>query len=257
MAKQYQIKWKQTDYLSLGRAISNFNKTKNELIGMEKYNNVILPETLNYQDVKDRIKTRAELNRVISSLREFGKGKSLEIYKTEMGDKILNWEHKELEGAKRRIVKRLTANLEKYQTPNEQGYTRAQMGSTTYRKLMNNIEKFTNYEANKGYDFKEMRNVMYSIGDKDYTVRKAIVYRDNYIKVMKKYEHFDNYKLLERKMQSLKNPVEFFEFFDKDEITVDLTYQSDQFYSQQEFNSFLERLGIDIDEDTINSEERG
>lgn len=257
MAKQYQIKWKQTDYLSLGRAISNFNKTKNELIGMEKYNNVILPETLNYKEVKERIKTRAELNRVLSSLREFGKGKSLEIYKTEMGDKILNWEHRELESAKRRIVKRLSVNLEKYQTPNEQGYTRVQMGSTTYRKLLNNIEKFTNYEANKGYEFKEIRNTIYSIGDKDYTIRKAIVYRDNYIKEMKKYEHFDNYKLLEAKMQSLKNPVEFFEFFDKDEITVDLTYQSDQFYQQQEFNSFLERLGIDLEEDTINSEERG
>lgn len=253
MAKEYAIKWKQTDYLSLGRAISNFNKTKNELAKEET--KLILPETLNYQDVKKNIKTRKEFNRIVNSLRGFGKGDSLEVYETYSGDKITNWEHQELEKEKNRIIKRLNKNLEKYTTPNEQGFTRVQMGNSEARKIIANIEKFKDYEKQKGYEFKQIRNLIHNVGDIDYEYRKASIYRDNYMNEMKKYAHFDNYEILEKKMQSLKNPKEFFEYFSKDEITIDLTYQSDQFYTQQAFNSFLERLGIEINTDTINSEE--
>lgn len=255
MAKEYQIKWKQTDYLTLGRAVSKFNKVKNELARQEK--DAILPATLDYKEVKENIKTRKQLNNLLSSLRKFGKEDSLQIYETSSGDKITMWEHRELEKEKNRIVRRLNKKLEKYTTPNEQGFTRVQMGSSEARKIMEDIEKFKNYEMQKGYDFKVRRDIIHSIGDIDYEFRKATTYRENYINEMKKYSHFDNYELLKQKMEELKNPKEFFEYFSKDEITVDLTYQSDQFYAQQDFNSFLERLGIDIEEDTINSEERG
>ena len=258
MAKEYQIKWKQTDYLNLGRAISNFNKKKNELERLEKYENVILPYTLNYQEVKERITTRKELNRYINALRKFGKGNSLEIYKTQMGDNILNWEHQELEKNKARIVKRLSERLIPFETPNNQGITRVQMGSTKYYKILNDIERFKNYETNKGYDFKQLRYVMQKIGTEDYSMRKAITFRKNYMNVMEKYQDFDNYETLKKKMEAIKNPIDFFKYFGKDDTSsdFDLTYQSEQFFAQQEFNRWLERLGIDINEDTIFSEER-
>ena len=161
MAKDYQIKWKQTDYLTLGRAISKFNKVKNELERQEK--DVILPAELDYKEVKENIRTRKQLNNLLSSLRKFGKEDSLQIYKTSSGDKITMWEHRELEKEKNRIVRRLNKKLEKYTTPNEQGFTRVQMGSSEARKIMKDIEKFKNYEMQKGYDFKLRRDIIHSI----------------------------------------------------------------------------------------------
>lgn len=64
-----QIKWKQKDYLSLGRAVSQFNKKINELNKEEK--KLYLPELKNYKDIKSKILTRNELNRVIRSLKSF------------------------------------------------------------------------------------------------------------------------------------------------------------------------------------------
>ena len=55
------------------------------------------------------------------------------------------------------------------------------------------------------------------------------------------------------KLNTLNNPLEFYNFVKNDEITVDLTYVSDQIFKEQAFNSFLIRLGFDV-EDTITNE---
>lgn len=234
MAKDYQIKWKQSDYLTLGRAISNFNKKKNELERLEKYENVILPYTLNYQEVKENIKTRKELNRMLSSLREFGKGNSLEIYKTEAGDNILNWEHKELEKEKRRIIKRLTTKLENYEKPNAQGFTKAQMGNSQARAIMANIERFKEYEMQRGYDFKIIKNLMHSIGDNDYEFRKAIVYQENFMKELENLmKNSNEFKKVYDYFKKIKNPIEFFKTTQKSEVLQDffLWYQQPENYA--------------------------
>ena len=45
---QSQIKWKQGDYVKLGKAVSEFNKKVNELRNEE--NKLYLPETIKYKD---------------------------------------------------------------------------------------------------------------------------------------------------------------------------------------------------------------
>lgn len=71
MATQGKIRWQQKDYLSLGRAVANFNKKINELQKEEK--KLYLPETKNYKEIKQNIQTRNELNRIINSLKRFSK----------------------------------------------------------------------------------------------------------------------------------------------------------------------------------------
>lgn len=67
--KQYLIKWKRSDYITLGKAISNFNKKRNKLLNdvEEKF----LPHSYDYHTQKKRIKTRRELNRFIKELKKF------------------------------------------------------------------------------------------------------------------------------------------------------------------------------------------
>ena len=64
-----QIKWRKGDYIWLGKAVSQFNRKINELQKEESRN--YLPDVLNYEDIKENITTRRELQRVIKSLRKY------------------------------------------------------------------------------------------------------------------------------------------------------------------------------------------
>lgn len=94
MATQNKIKWQQKDYVTLGKAVANFNKKINELNKEEK--KLYLPDTINYKEVKENIVTRNELNRIIKSLKRFSKEGSEDIYTTKAGEQMTNWERQEL-----------------------------------------------------------------------------------------------------------------------------------------------------------------
>ena len=50
-------------------------------------------------------------------------------------------------------------------------------------------------------------------------MKKAIVFRENYLKEMEKYSHFDNYEKLMKKLRSFTNPISFFNFVSQNELT--------------------------------------
>ena len=58
-----------------------------------------------------------------------------------------------------------------------------------------------------------------------------------------RYSTFENYDKLYNKVKDM-SPDEFLKFMKANELTEDLTYQSDQYYSQVEFNSYLQDLGL-------------
>ena len=123
------IRWKQTDYLNLGREVSRFNKKINELNKEEK--KLYLPEIQDYRNVRDRIHTRAELNRVISSLRRFSKEGAEEIYTNNAGEVMTNWEHNELVRQQRIAERNLRNEAKELEQPNLSGYSKAQMRKFT------------------------------------------------------------------------------------------------------------------------------
>ena len=249
MSNSSLIRWKQGDYVSLGRAVSSFNKKINELNAEER--KLYLPDEVNYKEIKQNITTRRELKRIINSLRRFNREGAEDLYITKAGEEISKWERREL-GIQSRIAQtRLKKELEKLNEPLETGYSRVQMGSVRAREIKAQLKNLKDFENKKGYEFNKLKNRISTVGTSDYEMKKAIIYRENYINEMEKYKSLDNYELLQAKFDELKNPISFYEFMSKDELTVDLTYQSDQFYAQQSFNSFLERLGIDLNVDSV------
>ena len=254
---QSEIRWKRGDYIKLGKAVSDFNKKINELQTEE--NKLYLPEKIEYKEAKENITTRSELNRIINSLRRFKREGAEELYTTEAGEQITKWERREL-GIQSRIAQtRLRLELKELNKPLESGFSRVQMGSTRVREIEAQIKNLKQIENKKGYEFKRLKERIQNIGRSDYIMKKAMIYRENYLKEMEKYSHFDNYDKLMTKLNSIQNPVSFYEYVSKNELTQDLTYQSDQYYSQQEFNRFVEELGIEnIDDSEINeiSEEK-
>lgn len=244
-----QINWKQGDFVRLGRAVAQFNKKVNELNREEK--KLYLPETINYKEAKENITTRKELNRLINSLRRFQKEGAEDLYTTQAGEQISKWERREL-GIQSRIAQtRLKAELKTLNEPTENGFSRVQMGSLRAREIEAQIKNLKQIETKVGYEFNMLKRRIASLGASDYTMKKAIVFRENYINEMKKYSHFDNYDKLMNKLNSIKNPISFFNFVSQNELTGDLTYQSDETYTQEAFNSFVQDFGIEIDEDSI------
>lgn len=250
-----RINWKRGDFVSLGRAVAQFNKKINELNREE--NKLYLPETIKYKEAKENITTRKELNRLINSLRRFQRQGAEDLYKTGAGEEISKWERKEL-GIQSRIAQtRLKAELKKLNVPQENGFSRVQMGSIRAREIEAQIKNLKQIETKAGYEFNMLKRRIATQGASDYTMKKAIAFRENYLNEMKKYSHFDNYDKLMNKLQSLTNPISFFNFVSQNELTGDLTYQSDETYTQEAFNRFVQDFGIEISKDSISLSEKG
>lgn len=243
------IKWKKGDYISLGKAVAEFNKKINKLQREEDL--TYLPAKIDYKEARDNITTRRELNRLINSLRRFQREGAEELYQTEAGELMTIWERKEL-GLQSRIAQtRLEQELAKLNEPLESGFSRAEMGSNRAKEIRAQLENLKQIETKKGYKMKRLKESISKSGVLDYTMKKALIYRENYLKEMEKYSHLDNYDKLMNKLKSISNPIAFFDFVSQDEVAVDLTYQSEEYYAQEEFNYYLESLGIEITEDTI------
>ena len=241
------IRWNRGNETTLKIAISSFNKKINELQRIEK--KAYLPETLEFSEVKKQITTESELKRFVKSLRNFKKEGSEDLYVTQAGEEITTWEKRELDKQIKIATNRLQRKLDELNRPDSSGYSRVQMGSVEARTIEAQLKNLANFESKKGYEFKRQKERIKSSGTADYQMRKAITFRENYILEMKKYAHLENYDKLKKKMYSLKNPLDFYDFVSKNELLVDLTYQSDEYYTQEEFNRFVsEDWGILIDE---------
>lgn len=119
------IRWKNTDYLTLGRAVAQFNRKINELNKEEK--KLYLPENITYSNVKEGIQTRAELNRVINSLRRFSKQGAEDLFQNSAGEQMTVWEHGELLRQRRIAERNLKKEAQEFETPVSSGYSKAQM----------------------------------------------------------------------------------------------------------------------------------
>lgn len=75
------IRWKQSDYIKLGKAIKAYNKKVENL--QDEYSSSYLPSLIDYKEAKTSITTRKELNRLLNSLKQFQKENATDLYVTE------------------------------------------------------------------------------------------------------------------------------------------------------------------------------
>lgn len=237
------IRWKRSDYITLGKAVANFNKKIKNLESLE--NAEYLPDKINYNEIKGNILTRKELKRIIKSLKDFQKETATNLYRTEAGEIMTQWEHAELQGLQKKAIKRIKEELSELNEKTETGFSFTEMGSSKVRELKAQLKNLEKFESVKGREFTRLIERLQNVGRDDYTIRKAQIYMDNYLKEMEKYKNFEGYEELMKKLTSFRNPIKFYNFMkNKNELVTDLTYQSDQYYSQEEFNMFLLDLEI-------------
>lgn len=217
-------------------------------------NKLYLPNLIEYKEAKENITTRQELNRLVNSLRRFNREGAEELYTTKGGEQMTKWERKEL-GIQSRIAQtRLRQELKQLNEPTSSGYSRAQMGSQRVKEINAQLKNLKLIESKVGYDFKNLVTRLHNLGRSDYSMRKAITYRENYFSMIEKaYKNFDNYDKLVKKLETFKNPLSFYEFLSQNELLADITYMYDMgtegiagVSDQDKFNYLLESVGIQI-----------
>lgn len=238
------------DYANLGKAVQKFNR---EVKKLERINQeVTAPSQIEIENLKQTVITKNGLNEAIKNLREFN-AKTVDAVKLESGELITDWELARLTENRDRAVGDVTKQLKTYEQKGESGFSRAEMGSTSYNQLqaqLNNLDDIFSKTIST------LRRKLEG-HDVDEGLRKARLFKANYMKEMEKYKGFAGYDALLSKLKGIRNPKTFYKYVSKNELAGDLTYQSDQYFTQEAFLNFAKSLGVDISgiEEPANSSE--
>lgn len=243
------IRWKRGDYIKLAKAVNKYNKQVNELQakGID-----YVPEVKNYQSLKNDIYTRKELNRLVNSLKKFSIETSKKV-DLPSGESMTAWEYKEIRLARNRARRYLEGRLEQQQRENP--YAKFGLETKEIEQTRKTIESLNKLEKAQGkFEMNRLIQRIKNLGSYDSEMRRASQYRDNYMKALEQMSNYDNYDLLKNKLDSIKNPEQFYEYVNQSTTLSDLfnyyeTSPDAQTYggfdnNQEAFNSSLEQLGL-------------
>ena len=248
------IRWNRSDYAKLRSAVTQFNKKVNELEKLVDESD-FLPEEKSYQELKEHIVSRRELNRVIKSLKDFNKETGVKII-TPGGQELTKWEMTQLNRAQRRALN----NLAKEEGQIVLGRQSIGMGDERLQEIEATRKSINKLGSVKGSDFKRIASRIESVGRTDYKLARDKQFRDNFMKAMKELKNYDNYDVFVKELSKIKNPTKFYEYINQNStIMSDLFkwYKDDNgtiiyggFASNQDaFNTALEKdFGIDLKE---------
>ena len=238
MAKQYNIKWNRSDIGKLSSAVRQFNKTIKKLESAES--DLVLPDVVDYKELKSGITTRQELNRLIGSLRRFTNPAKQKAIKLDSGIEITAWEYTELKAERRRAEKRLTGELFGLEAT-------LGTGNKRINEIRGTIASLQKLETATGEDFKRIRERIKVQGTSDFNRKKAKTFQDNFIKAFK---GMGRNEIVEY-AQKFRDPEEFWnaikdsgfanlqEFYDESEGILRFSMDSDERYFYE-----LEQLGL-------------
>lgn len=242
------IRWKRGDYIKLGQAVSRFNKIINELDTDERN---FLPELKDYKEIKDHITSRKELNRIIKSLRRVDTENLLNTKILESGEEISKWEYQELNKARRRAFR----NLELERESILKDRPSIGMGDERLSEIHAIEQSFIDLENRTGKDLKRLKTRIFSVGRSDYKLSRDELFRRNFYKALEGISNFQNYDILKKELDKIKNPTKFYEFVKKSPVLMDLFLwykESDSLFyggfndNEEAFNStLLFHLGIE------------
>lgn len=115
------------------------------------------------------------------------------------------------------------------------------MGNTGYMFYKDRIKKIDNLFSYTGYKFRDYRAQVLAQGSKDWVLRKQQIFMDNYKSAFEKYSHFNNYKKWEVIVDFYKRkPTAFYNSMKQDIDLIDLQYNSDETFTEAEFDRFIE-----------------
>ena len=209
------IRWKKGDYIRLGRAISRFNKTINEIEVDEKS---VLPELKNYKEIKGSINSRKELNRVINALNRANSDNLTKIVSYASGEELTKWESNEVNKAMRRAMR----NLEAERAGILAGRASIGMGEERLSEIKAIERSMETLENRTGRDFLRVKERIFSLGKSDYKLTRDKLFQENFYKALEGISNFQNYEVLKHELDKIKNPSKFYEYVNRSPVLMDL-----------------------------------
>ena len=247
------IRWKRGDYVKLSKAVASFNRKINQLeVSEDRY----LPNLKNYKELKESIMSRKELNRIVRSLRNFNIEGAESIVNLPSGQRLTKWEYHEAKIGRNRALKLLESNLERQEAENP--YAKYGLETKEIETTKKTIASLGKLETSKGAGFFNIFGRIMRLGSYDYTLNKAEIYRQNFMKVFNNFENYEGYEDLKKKLQSIKNPEDFYDFVKQSPILMDLFEMGDSLHApdpnaqtyggfttnQEAFNTALSQVGL-------------
>lgn len=190
---------------------------------------------------------------MISSLRRFNKEGAEDLYVTKGGFMLTKWEAKELKREQKVREKKLNQELNKLKEPSKYsnvGASRYDMGSQRAREIEHMLTQ-TNLEMLERAEdlnrFLELKGRIHRLGSEDYYVKMNQIFKNNWLDVLSRYSHYDNYDQVVKLINNYKDPEDFYNFIRKSELGLDFIVDSDEYYTQQQFNNLAKDLGVNED----------
>lgn len=208
------IRWTRSDYQKLSYAVRQFNKKVSELEVLDRN---VLPDKLSYSNLRDTIYSRRELNRILGSLRRINKESQQRIVTLESGEQLTQWELSELKKAQRRAVGTITDKARDVVESD-----RNVMGDKEFKQLLRTKQSIEDLFNRTGWEFERTGKRAMSWGKTDYDLWRAGIYRENFMDALKQMSNYKNYSLLRDKLNSIENPIRFYEYVQKSDILSDL-----------------------------------
>lgn len=248
------IRWKRTDSERLSRAINRFNREVNALKNEDLY----LPDKVNYNELRDHIQTRRELEEVINSLNSANERTLRETQELSSGEVVSAYEFEEASRKKEIATKNLIYEMNKIQ--GDRNITgNIYMGEERITEIQSTLEALEKTFDSKE-DFERMQKRLNFLGRTDYELARNKQFMDNFYTALDDISNFENAGLLKKQLRKIRNPNKFYEYVKKSPILMDifLWYKEDDgslIYSnfdtnEQAFNSALANdlnLNVDVD----------
>lgn len=251
------IRWTRTDYLTLGRAVSDFNRRIRKLQTEE--NKLYLPEPVEYGEIKKEILTRGKLNDVLRSLRSFNEYSAEPILNRHTHKLITQWEARETEiktiRAENVLIKQgkeISGLLQKAKEENFT-YKKQQEYRLQYLEVLENLRDIKAYREKLELPYMSYKNMINRLGNIDYNVLQATIYRQNFERAYESYKDFRGYELFKKRLDRFRNPINFYNYTRKTEYFKDIFvhYRSGEGLvagtentEEEMFNEALEQMGL-------------
>ena len=215
--KEYEslIRWNKRDSQRLEQAIDNFNRERAKVESKE-----ILPPRAKYDDYRDRIISRRELESTIKSLNSATVQNLTSTEELSSGEKISTWEYQDTIRRKNiagtNLLNELDAiNRHRAESGNRyMGEERISEIQETLAMLDSSLEDLDT--------FKSSRKRLQVYGREDLNLYKSKVFMDNFKTAVEGLQNFEHYKELKQKMNEIRNPAKFYEIMKKSNILMDI-----------------------------------
>jgi len=124
-------------------------------------------------------------------------------------------------------------------------------GNEEYRKLEAQLNSIQNVFKKRGKQFKEAVASIGNLGSSDYEIRRALSYKENYLKMFAKFKNSEYYEAIVKKLNSFENPITFYNkllSLTYGEYIVDIPFMYDAQQGELMLHQMAEELGIEVED---------